>query len=171
MYGKTKYGLARDLRITEDEAADCLRQCARTYPDFYRWRPSIVNGALRADQTYFTPLGWPFWTGLLRRRKAKDKAGRDYKTMLSFPMQSAGCDWMTAALIAATESGIEVCASVHDGFLITADAGRLDETVARMATIMRDTSVVLFDEPMFIDCGKPVHWPDRFAGRMATGRH
>ena len=31
-----------------------------------------------------------------------------------------------------------------------------------MATIMHDTSVVLFGEPMFIDCGKPVHGPDRF---------
>jgi hypothetical protein len=41
-------------------------------------------------------------------------------------------------------------------------AGRIDETVARMATIMHDTSVVLFGEPMFIDCGKPVHGPDRF---------
>jgi hypothetical protein len=43
---------------------------------------------------------------------------------------------MRVAAIAATEAGIEVCAPVHDAFLIAAPLERLDEDVAHMRKIM-----------------------------------
>jgi DNA polymerase-1 len=168
LYGKTKYGLANDLNISEAEADDYLRQCAETWPKFFRWRQSMVNGAMREDQTYFTDLGWPFWTGHLQRKRLKGEPGRDFKTMLNFPMQAAGCDWMTAGLIAATESAIEVCCSVHDGYLIIAPLERLNADIMRMTAIMCETSIRLFGEPMIIDCEAVVRWPDRFPAE--TGR-
>jgi DNA polymerase I len=167
LYGKTKFGLARDLRITIDEANEYLHQCADTYPDLFRYRQSIVNGSLRPDQTYFTALGWPFWTGGLKRKYNKNEPGRDFRTMYNFPMQAGGCDWMTAVLIGATEAGLQVCCTVHDGILITAPTEKIDADLDLLIAIMRETSVRLFGEPLIIDCDRNspdgvVHWPNRF---------
>ena len=43
---------------------------------------------------------------------------------------------MRIAAIAATEAGIEVCAPVHDAFLIAAPLDRLDDDIAKMRDIM-----------------------------------
>jgi DNA polymerase I len=51
-------------------------------------------------------------------------------------MQGNGAEAMRIAAIAATEAGIEVCAPVHDAFLIAAPLDRLDADVAKMRDIM-----------------------------------
>jgi hypothetical protein len=39
---------------------------------------------------------------------------------MNWPMQANGAEMMRIAAMAATEAGIEVCAPVHDAFLIAA---------------------------------------------------
>ena len=44
-------------------------------------------------------------------------------------MQANGAEMMRLAAIAATEAGIEVCAPVHDAFLIAAPLSRLEADI------------------------------------------
>lgn len=52
-------------------------------------------------------------------------------------MQTAGAEMMRLAAIHATEAGLNVCAPVHDAFLIEASASEIDSSVARMQECMR----------------------------------
>ena len=78
---------------------------------------------------------------------------------------------MRIVMIAATEAGIEVCCSVHDGFLIIAPLERLDRDVARMTTIMKAAGKALLGVNVLV--GKPdvVRWPDRFVPENKKGSH
>lgn len=153
-YGQRKWGLAKRLGISEEKAGEILREHQQSRRCFYQWRQGVVNGLRRKPaRTYFTRLGWPFWTG---------RVGND-RTMMNFPPQSDGADWMRVVMIAATEASIMICASAHDGFLIMAPIEYLERDIARMKAIMVAASEALFGYPMFIDCDENARavWPDR----------
>jgi hypothetical protein len=153
-YGQKKWGLAKRLGITEEKASEILQEHERPRRRFYQWRQSVVNGLRhKPPRTYFTKLGWPFWTGHVGNAR----------TMMNFPAQAHGADWMRVVMIAATEAGILVCASAHDGFLITAPVERLEADIECMTLIMQAASEALFGIPMFVDCDKHARavWPNR----------
>jgi hypothetical protein len=53
-------------------------------------------------------------------------------------MQANGAEMMRIAACLATESGIAVCAPIHDAFLIMAPLERLEEDAARMRAVMAE---------------------------------
>ena len=65
------------------------------------------------------------------------------RSLRNFPMQANGADMMRLAACLATERGIEVCATVHDAFLIIAPLERLEEDVARMRAAMAEASRIV----------------------------
>ena len=69
---------------------------------------------------------------------------------------------MRLAACLATERGIEVCAPVHDAFLICAPLDRLDEDVAAMRAAMAEASRIVLGG---FELGTDVsitRWPDRY---------
>ncbi len=88
------------------------------------------------------------------------------RSIANFPMQANGADMMRIAAIAATEAGTEVCAPVHDAFLIAAPLDRLDEDVARMRDIMTRAGNAVAGGLDVRTEAKVVRWPDRY---MADG--
>jgi hypothetical protein len=153
-YGQGKWGLAGRLGTNEDNADEILRGHKRGRARFYRWRQSIVNGLRHTPRrTFFTRLGWPFWTGGVSNDR----------TMMNFPAQSGGADWMRIVMIAGTEAGVLICLSAHDGFLIIAPEDRIDHDTEIMRQIMIAASEVLFGYPMLVDCGEDGRavWPHR----------
>ena len=68
---------------------------------------------------------------------------------------------MRIAAIAATEAGIEVCAPVHDAFLISAPISRIDEDVAKMREIMAKAGRLVTGIDVRTDV-KVVRSPDRY---------
>jgi hypothetical protein len=73
---------------------------------------------------------------------------------------------MRFACIMATESGINVCAPIHDAFLIEADADAIDDEVARMQEIMRRASLkVLPNFPLRTEA-KIIRYPKRFVNDL-----
>ena len=154
-YGQTAWGLARRLSIPQDEAAAILQEYMWARQSFYRWRQGIVNGLKhKPPRTYYTMLGWPFWTGNVRNER----------TMMNFPAQSHGSDWYRVVMIAGTEAGILICTSAHDGFLIMAPVERLEQDIATMTLIMKAASAAMFGTAMFVDCDQHARciWPNRF---------
>jgi hypothetical protein len=77
-------------------------------------------------------------------------------------MQAAGAEMMRIAAIAATEAGIEVCAPVHDAFLIAAPLERLDSDVAEMRALMSRAGRAVTGGLDVRTEAEVVRWPDRF---------
>jgi DNA polymerase I len=124
-YGMTEHGLAIKAQTSLWEARELLRLHKRTYERFWKWNESTVTTALFCGEMR-TIFGW------------RMSIGRDanFRSLQNWPMQANGAEMMRIAAIAATEAGIEVCAPVHDAFLISAPISRIDEDVAKMREIM-----------------------------------
>ena len=82
---------------------------------------------------------------------------------MNFPMQANGAEMLRLACCLATESGLAVCAPVHDALLIEAPAGEVDEHVAALQACMREASSVVLDGFELGSDAKIVRWPDRYA--------
>jgi DNA polymerase I len=80
---------------------------------------------------------------------------------MNFPMQAGGAEAMRLAAIAATEAAIEVCAPVHDAFLIAAPVEKIDEDTARMRLIMSAAGQAVAGLSIATDV-KQVLYPDRY---------
>jgi hypothetical protein len=150
-YGQSAYGLAQALGCGKDEAKGLLQRFSNTYPVFNSWKQSLLNGSIR-PVTHRTPLGWPWWTGRCTNRR----------TIMNHPVQSAGSDMMRLAAIAAVEAGIEVCAPVHDAFLIAAPLARLDRDIETMVAIMQKAGTRVAGIPVRAECATIVRYPERF---------
>lgn len=152
-YGQSSHGLAPRLEIHEEAAAELIwRYRYRNFPEFNRYQRAIVNGAQRRRKTYFTPLGWPYWTGKLR----------SIRSMMNFPFQSGGADYMRLVLIMATEAGIRICCCVHDGFLIEAPTTEIENAMATMRLIMEAAGIALYGSAPIIKCEQRVRYPNSF---------
>ena len=60
-------------------------------------------------------------------------------------MQANGAEILRLACILATESGIRVCAPMHDAVLITAPESEIEDAADAMAKHMRESSRIVLD--------------------------
>lgn len=161
-YGMGHESLAISLGIAPAEARELMRLHRETYRRFWSWSDGVMDAAMstREMQTFF---GW----------KRRVQAGVNPRALMNFPMQANGAEMMRIAAIAATEAGIEVCAPVHDAFLIQAPLERLDGDVARMRGLMTEAGrAVTAGFPVRTDA-TIVRYPDRYmdeAGKVMWDR-
>jgi DNA polymerase I-like protein with 3'-5' exonuclease and polymerase domains len=150
-YGMGPDALAAMAGITATEAKELLRIHRNTYRKFWRWIDDTVSAAMLTSglQTVF---GW-------RQQVGKESNPR---SLMNFPMQANGAEMMRMAAIAATESGIEVCAPIHDAFLIMAPLHRLDDDVARMQEIMTEAGRLVTGGLDIRTEAEIVRWPERY---------
>ena len=128
-YGMGPESIAAQVGISSLEARQLLNLHRMTYKRFWQWADENVarvdlNGVIE------TVYGWPIYTG------------RDWnpRAALNFPMQANGAEIMRIAAMLATEAGVNVCAPVHDAFLIEADQTEIHHTVKKMQKIMAEAS-------------------------------
>jgi len=124
-YDMAAASLALTTGMRMIEAADTPRRHRASYPQFWRWSEQNVTGAMLTSKMA-SVFEWQRHIG----------PNVNPRSIGNFPMQANGAEMMRVAAIAATEAGIEVCAPVHDAFLIAAPLDRLDEDVAHMREIM-----------------------------------
>lgn len=150
-YGMGSDALAASLSITRAEANELMRLHRNTYRRFWSWSDSIVTSAMLTGQMR-TVFGW--------RRQVR--TGANARALMNFPMQASAAEMMRIAAIATTEAGIEVCAPIHDAFLIQAPLGQLDERVEHMRTLMTQAGeAVTGGFPVRTDA-TVVRYPDRY---------
>jgi DNA polymerase-1 len=149
-YGQTKFGLREVLGRSLENADWVLTRYRRNYAPYYRWVQSLLNGLKLKRGTYFTRLGSPLWTG-----------GKKPRQIMNHPLQTAGSDWLRVVMIAATESGLDVAATVHDAILIVAPLGRLSADIGKAELIMKAASIALYGAPVLVSKTE-VRWPNRF---------
>ena len=76
---------------------------------------------------------------------------------------------MRIAAIAATEGGIEVCCPVHDAFLISARADRIDDDVMAMRPLMSKAGRAVTGGLDVRTDVKIARWPDRYMDKRGEG--
>jgi hypothetical protein len=150
-YGIGPETMALKAGITPAEASELITLHKQTYRTFWKWSDAFVSSALITNEVQ-SVFGWK------RRVKSSDKA----TSLMNFPMQANGAEMMRLAAIAATEAGIEVCAPVHDAFLIAAPLERLDEDVAHMRELMSEAGEAVTGGLRIRTDATIIRYPDRY---------
>jgi DNA polymerase I-like protein with 3'-5' exonuclease and polymerase domains len=151
-YGQGEVGLAQRIGQPRAFARELLRHHHETYRhQFWRWSDAVVDTAMLTGSQR-TVFGWQIYLG----------GAPNPRSLRNFPMQANGAEMMRLAACLATERGIEVCAPVHDAFLICAPLDRLDHDIAVMRAAMAKASRVVLNG---FELRTDVHitrWPDRY---------
>jgi hypothetical protein len=150
-YGMEARSLA--LRIGQPPiiARDLLRVHRETYRTFWGWSDAALDTAMLTGSLH-TVFGWHVHVG----------ENPNPRSLRNFVCQGNGAEMMRLAACLATERGVEVCAPVHDAFLICAPLDRLEEGVAAMRAAMAEASRVVLGG---FELGTDVsitRWPDRY---------
>jgi DNA polymerase I len=150
-YGQGEWGLAQRIGLPRAFARELLRTHHEVNRTFWAWSDAIVDYAMLHGKLH-TRLGW----------HVRTKGDPNPRSLRNFPMQANGAEMMRLAACLATERGIEVCAPVHDAFLICAPIDQIEAHVATMRAAMAEASrVVLSGFELRTDV-KIVRWPDRY---------
>lgn len=128
-YGMAEHSLAARIGQPVIVARDLLRLHRETYATFWKWSDAALDTAMTTN-TLHTSYGWHIHIG-------EDPNPRSLR---NFCMQANGAEMMRIAACLGTERGIEVCAPVHDAFLICAPLDRLDQNIERMRQAMAEAS-------------------------------
>jgi DNA polymerase I-like protein with 3'-5' exonuclease and polymerase domains len=150
-YGMEAESLAARLGQPTIVARDLLRAHREAYSVFWRWSDAALDTAMSTNSLH-TVFGWHVHVG----------ENPNPRSLRNFPVQGNGAEMMRIAACLATERGIEVCAPVHDAFLICAPLDRLDQDIAGMRQAMVEASRAVLDG---FEIGTDVsitRFPDRF---------
>ena len=117
-YGMGARSLAGRIGSLEFIGRDLLVLHQRTYPRFWEWSDNNVIHAIFGGSMW-TRLGWMY------------RASGDFncRSLANFPMQANGAEMLRLACCFATESGVKICAPVHDAVLIEAPMVRASEII------------------------------------------
>lgn len=151
LYGLSADGLARRLNVPPCRGRELLRMHQQTFRQFWAWSDRIESEGMLSNQLR-TVFGWCVHVG----------SDANPRSLRNFPMQANGAEMLRLACCLATESGIAVCAPVHDALLVEAAAREIDDAVTRTQKVMREASeVILPGFPLRTDA-KVVRHPDRY---------
>jgi DNA polymerase-1 len=135
------------------------------YPKFWRMADSAVACAMQG-QAISTVYDWRVRATPEERRGGGGKLYVKWRSLMNYPMQANGAEMMRLACCMAVEAGIEVCAPVHDAFLICAPLDQIDARVEQMKAIMEEASRIVLDGftikadcPEFDGNGKLLEFP------------
>ena len=152
IFGMEWQSLALRLGQSPALARDLLAAHHSTYRPFWQWSDAAVDSAVLTG-AISTTFGWTLHIS----------EGFNSRSVRNFPMQGNGADMMRIATFLAIERGIEVCAPVHDAFLICARLDDLDDAVAAMRTAMAEASRIVLDGFMLKTDATVVRYPDRYS--------
>jgi DNA polymerase-1 len=155
-YGLGAVGLGARLGLGACWGEHLLKMHRKTYPQFWAWSDQVeACGLLRGELQ--APFGW----------RCSFRTKPNPRSIRNWPMQTAGAEMMRLAAIYATEAGLNVCAPVHDAFLIEACATEIDSAVARMQECMRKAGEATLPGFTLRSDAEITVYPDRFGGGSA----
>jgi len=156
-YGMGSRTLAGRIGQPEIVARELVRAHQDRYRKFWQMANSAVDCAMQG-RSLCTVFGWHVHPG----------CDPNPRSMMNFPMQANGAEMMRLAACLATERGIEVCAPVHDAFLICAPIDRVEADVATMRAAMDEAArAVLAGFPIQTEA-KIVRHPDRYTDKRGA---
>jgi hypothetical protein len=128
-YGMGPETLARRINRPPIFARDLIRAHRERYQTFWRWSDAALD-TMSLTGSLHTVYGWYVHLGENTR-----------PTFLrNFPMQANGAEMMRLAACLGSERGVEICAPIHDAFLIIAPFERLEADITKMRVAMAEAS-------------------------------
>ena len=150
-YGKGPDAIAKGIGQPPFVGRNLLRQHKAAYRQFWYWSDAVVRQAT-LTKSLETVFGW----------QQHVTPGFNPRSIANFPMQANGAEMMRLAACLATEADIEVCAPVHDAFLIMAPKDEITDAVASMQACMAEASRVVLDGFELRSDAEVVGYPDRY---------
>jgi hypothetical protein len=149
-YGMGPDSLARRLDESPARGRELLRLHRETYPRYWEWSDAVEMTAMLHGQLQ-AAFGWTVHAG----------PDANPRSLRNFPLQANGAEMLRLACILATESGIKVCAPIHDAMLIeAAEEEIVDAVTATQAAMECASQIVLAGFPLGTEA-KIVRHPDR----------
>jgi DNA polymerase I len=156
-YGMGDKSLALRINQTPAHAQALLTQHRRTYRTFWAWSDRTLGHAL-TGRVLQSSFGWTIHLG----KQINERSLRN------FPMQANGAEMMRIACMLAVEAGIEVCATVHDAFVIEAAIDEIAEAEALMQACMAEASRLVLNGFELRSDTKRITYPDRYLDGKET---
>ena len=168
-YGMGAKTLASRIGQSEIVAREWVWAHHDRYRKFWRMADGAVDCAMMG-MPIGTVFGWQVraGSGLIKSRKVGERPRGVGRSMMNFPMQANGAEMMRLAACLATERGIEVCAPVHDAFLICAPLEQIEADVAAMRTAMDEAARAVLDGFSIPTEKKIVRYPDRYMDKRGA---
>lgn len=151
-YGMGADSLAFKLNKPPAYARELLRLHRETYSTFWRWSESVVSHAMLHNSLH-SVFGWRVQVG----------ANANPRSLANFPMQANGAEMLRLACCLATESGIRVCAPIHDALLIEGPVHEIDQLVQETSNAMGAASECVLNGFRLRTDSKIIRYPDRYA--------
>lgn len=150
-YGMGPKSLAAKITKPIPYAEELLDFHRASYPVFWEWSDRVVTFA-KLHSYLNTAFGWR----LIVTPDTKER------TIRNFLMQANGAEILRLACIFVTESGIRVCAPIHDAILIEAQEDEIEGAVRKTQDLMeRAGKIVLDGFPLRSDV-EIIRYPDRY---------
>ena len=150
-YGMGAESLSARIGKSREYGKALLANHKAVYPDYWRWSDAAASrGMLGLPLT--TVFGW----------RTLGKGDGNPRTFRNFPAQANGAEMLRLAIVALVESGIRVCAPVHDAVLIEAPSARIDDVVEVAQAIMEEASRAVLSGFTIRTDAKIVKYPHRY---------
>jgi hypothetical protein len=156
-YGSGAESLALRLGKTLEHAKALLHHHRRVYAAFWRWSDTAATIGM-LERPLVTTFGW----------RTFGKGDANPRTFRNFYAQANGAEMLRLAIIGLVESGVSVCAPVHDAVLIEAPDTEIDEVVTKARQIMEAASRVVLDGFTIRTEEKIVRYPERYTEKRGT---
>ena len=150
-YGMGAESLAQRIGQPVIRARELLRLHRETYRVFWTWSDAAVDYAMLHGKLW-TVFGWSVHTG----------TNPNPRFLRNFLMQGNGAEMLRLACCLLVESGITVCAPVHDAVLVEAPLKFLPEIIRQTQQIMADASAVVLDGFRLRSDAEVFRYPDRY---------
>jgi DNA polymerase-1 len=151
-YGMGAERLGRQLGVSIGEAKRLIALHRKSFPRFWSWSDSVeLHGLLNGE--LHSVFGWRVSVG----------ADANPRFLRNFPMQANGAEMLRLACCLISESGVKICATLHDALLIEAPLDNLDEDIATAERLMAEASHVVLDSFELRTTVRVARDPDRWS--------
>lgn len=152
-----QYGIGPDalgslLNIPSFKAELLIKQFQSCYPEYTRWCFHQINQA-RFSGEIRTPFGW-------NRKINPDTRDNSIK---NYPIQAYAAELMRQATCLLVDSGIQVCTSVHDAFLIESSITDINRDIDKAKQLMAQASREALSGFELTSDTEIVSYPNRFS--------
>jgi len=149
-YGMSEETFAKRINSPITIARELYRLHKETYAIYWAWIEDFIDRAKLRGYTQ-TKYGWT-----LKTRNTK------HRTLQNFPMQANGAEILRIACCLAVETGVQVCAPIHDAILIEAAEGEIAKTISKTQKLMGDASEWVLGGFRLRTDAQTIHYPDTF---------
>ena len=132
LYGQGEFGLSVRLNIPPIYARELLREFARRYRVYWKWREDYVRSATALGYVT-TVFGWRAWVS----------PDFNHRSIQNYPCQANAAEILRLSCCKGTLLGVDICCPVHDAVLIVAPLDRLDADVEKMRSAMAEASRIV----------------------------